>query len=932
MRRTCSILSCAAVAALLAGCPGEGDNLDPGTSPDGGVRGDAGAPDASGPVFTVTRFGRYTPGATRAVLTSPDLVVLGHELAYIEPADYGLRGAEAASPYRGGLVTLDPHTGVTRLYTEADGLPQAVLDEPAAAPAPIYDLDWLTPGEALVAAAWTHLVRGARGADGAFAFGAVQLTGPGAANPALISTAVALSDEVIVGTDQGFCAVSRDDLTLRRWLPAAGYPWTRALIRLDPATALATAGPADTGEASDVFVLAAGASEASRVAGPGVGYVPVALGVLKGQGLVSYRRPDGRGELRKVVPAAAGGYETELYVDADALAGASDVPFVAGAITYDPTHRRLVLGGAITVLGPVRTGGLAVVLLDHDGELQQPVEVAPLVDRRDPYTQLFPWQVGLLEVDDAGRLYVAGVFLCNEHRAGLTGLYRLEQDDDGLRMVRPIPTGVRGITAGPDGAWWLSLWDEAAGLRCFGQEVQQGACRLRADGACELYTPNPNTDDGILANAAPAQITFGADPAERKMAFATYREATYVRSGDVAQVIQTQFEPGLKLDMTAAAWGEGDALWLGSTFGWDSLPGFPEEDVILINRRVPQGLGYVEVDPASGRVSNLRRYVRAASDQQGAHEEIAGLPSSNVQAVLPLAGGAALVGMGPERVEGVLGHRWPEWAPTGARGGIAWVKGSTVAEIASASPVDLTEVVAFARSAAGELLALDATFGVFEVDVDARTATQLLSAAWTQEERGLSFAVSPAGAVAVGTTRGLYLQDAAGALVQVDLPVRTGFVSALRFEAEGVLLAGGDEGLLRVVWDGVTPPALGPTGLLAREPWPLPPGCDGERGCACASPDACAPGLSCLCDAPSACSCQAPLDPCERDPGTAGCACDPAGAACARGFVCQCEGEACACQPEPDACVMDCTCSTPSGCPDGMHCEGGIVGFSCVPD
>ncbi|MCA9549166.1 MAG: hypothetical protein KC933_03965 [Myxococcales bacterium] len=920
----------ATAATFLTGCPDEGSGLGPGTHPDGGAGSDAGVPDADSP-YAVLRFGRYTQGPTRAVLTSPSLVLLGHELAYIEPELYGQVGEEAASPWRGGLITLDPATGATRLYTEADGLPAADVEGPGRGPVSIYDLDWIEEGQSFVAAGWTHLIRGEWSAEGDLHFTAVQLTAPGATTPALISTVVALASEIVVGTDQGFVAVNRDDLAVRRWIATDGLPWTRALVRLDADTALATAGPVGTPEATDALVIEAAAVAASPIAGPGPSYVPVSAAAVGGAAVLSYRLPEGRGGLWQVEGDGAGGFVARSYVEADVLAGASAAPFVVNAMAYDPVHHQLVLGGAISVAAPVRTGGLAVIELDPDGHLPDPVRVAPLMDRRDPYAQVLPWQVGLLEVDAVGRWYVAGVFLCNEHRAGLTGLYRIEQGDDGPRLVRPIPTGVRAITAGPDGAWWLSLRDESPGLRCFGQEVQQGVCRLRADGACELYTPNPNTDDAILANASARRIAFGADPADRKMAFATDHEATYVRVGDVAEVLSTQFEPGLNLDATSIAWGEGNALWIGSTFGWDSLPGFPEDQVILVNRRIPQGLGYMEIDPTNGRTSNLRRFVRAASDQVGGHEEIDGLSSSNVQALLPLTGGAVLVGLGPERVSGPLDHFWPELAPTNAPGGIAWVRGRSVVTLESEGRAPLTEVVAFARM--GEaVLALDAALGVFEVDVEAKTATQVVEAPWSQDERGLSLAVSPQGVLAVGTTRGLYLQGGDGALAPVEVKGRTGFVSAVRFEADGVLLAGGDEGLLRLVAAGATPPALGPTGPLPREPWPLSLGCNGEVGCVCGGPDDCAPGLGCACSDLSDCLCAAPLDPCDRDPGSAGCACRPEAQDCARNLVCTCVDEDCACQPESVDCTQDCTCGTASGCPEAMHCEGGIAGFSCVPD
>ena len=921
----------AACGGDLAGLPDAGGGLADAGAPDAdaGAHEDGGAP----PSRPTQRAGRSSPAPIRAVLPGARVVLLGADLAVVDPEIFG-RG-EAPLELAGGLTVLDPATGAARLYTHADGWPEvAGLEEGHHAPAPIYDLAWLEEDTTFVAASWTHLVKASLQPNGGLAVEATRLRRPGAAEDAKVNSLALAGGELFVGTDQGFAAVAPATLTLLRWIDVtegSRLDWTRATAtaRIGSETVvLGLAGPVDSPAASDALILRPGSATAERIDGPAGDFIPTAAGAAGEIALIAYREPDGRGALYTPLPRVGGGFEAAPRIGADQLARASSAPFVPARMAWDPAGQRLILGGSITFFGPQRTGGLAVIPAGASGELGESVEA--FLDRRDPYTTLLPWQVHTLAVDRAGRAYVAGWNLCSEHRAGVSPLLRLEAHSDGLRLVRPVLSGVRVMTPGPEGALWLGLRDEHPGLRCDGLEVHQSVCRLRADGACEIWTPYINRgEDSFAAAPGATAITFG-DPERRELALATSRDATFVRLGDETFGLATQLEPGLNLEMTAAAFsGPGD-LWLGSSYRWDALPGFSEAERALINARGPQGLGFLPLGAREERLP-MRRYVRQPSDQAVDREEIGGLPSSNVRAISPLAGTRrVLVGLARERLENVYDHLQGAVAPTLARGGMVIIEDRAlrVVQTGAAAPAD--EVVAFAR-AGGALLALDAERGVFTVDEAAALAELSAPAAWSAPERALSLAANERGDLAVGTTTGLFLRAPGGALARVALEARTGYVWALRFEGD-VLLAGTDEGLLRVgLGEGPSWPVLGPEAPLPREPWPLQDlGCHGEAGCFCYGPDHCAPGLDCLCQGPSDCRCDAPADPCARDPGGLGCSCSPEASGCGLDLECRCEGSACSCQLSSEACNSDCTCPTPSGCTGGLRCQGGVAGRSCI--
>ena len=920
------VFSFVLLGALFTAACGDDDPVVPSDAgvvvdggPDGGPR-DGGSPDGGSNVDAIVEsFGRFTAAPTHAVLSAPGVVLLGAELTTFDGDAFDLD--ERGIVTRGGLFALDTATGEVRSYGTADGLPRGD-GIPEGTPSPIFDLDWLDEGRVAVAAMGSHVARIAFAEDGEATVLAATLRRPGTSEDAVVNTAKRVGTELVVGTDRGFVALDPTTLAPLRWLDVVGGPWTRQTVAVDGPALLALVGPEGAPSPDSVVRIEVGATAPALVQLPLERDRPSAVGVARGRGYVTLQTPDDRAELWTLE-----GADLVLALDVDRLGAASSTPFGVATIAHDATQDLLLLGGRITIGGPVRTGGLAVVATSTTGLPLEGAEAQPAFDRRDPYTQLLPWETNVLHVDELGRWYVAGLKLCSERRAGISGLVRVERIGDERVLVRPIVSGVRDVVRGPGDETWLGLRDENGGFACEGIQVQQGLCRLRADGACLLFTPRVNEGDDVFApSPGVTAIAFGEDDDEPRLALATARDATFVRIGEVTRALATQLEPGLNLDMTAAAWA-GDALWLGSSYAWDDLPGFPDEEKAKINARGPQGLGYLAFSD-EGRILEMRRYVRQASDQpRPGHQEIGGLRSSNVRAVLPLDGGRALVGVGLERKSVGGDHRLGELAPTEALGGIDLVQGATVAAIAAPAGIDFSEIVALVRF--GEtVLALDAANGVFEVDVEARAAERVLEAAWPASERALSLAIDSSGVVAVGTTRGVYVA-VDGALERVTTQ-RTGWVWSMRFVADGVLLAGTDEGLVRVrIEDAVAPP-LGPAAFEAREPWPLDLGCNGEEDCACFGDDHCAPELSCVCANPSDCRCEAPRDPCLDAPGSVGCGCAEDTNTCDAGLVCDCSGERCTCQPDAATCTQDCSCATPSGCPDGWTCQGGIAGFSCV--
>lgn len=910
-----------------------------GTGGQGGSGGTGGVT-AQGPqVREVERLGIYSPARANALLTGIDtpVVITGYKGVFMgNAAMFGL--ADPASQVQqgmaAGLSVLDTTTGKVRLYTQADGLP---LVDYANTPgggtlgaAPIFDLAWVVPDTHFAAAAWTHVVVGAVGGSGTWTFRSTTLRAPGKSQDAVVIHVAAMADEIFAGTtDQGVAVLDAATLQVRRWLDVGGdgvatFAMARASFT-EPVMAIAANPPAD-GAPARLQLFAAGATTGETIELPAGSTITDLVGT-DGAVYVAAAEADLRGVVYAAVQAQDARELVTLVPSAD-LAAVLGVTFTPNRIALDATNQRLLLGARLKPSSGAETSGVVAFDLLSTSEVAFPGR--SLVDRRRGEADLLPWQVDVLAADAQGRVYVDGVQRCNEFAAKPMGVFRIEHvgsNPDEARVVRPWVSGVRTIAVDPvNHHTWLGLRDENPGLACDGYTVQTSVCRLKADASCEIYAPpalSPDNETPTLLSAA--GIAFG-DPDAHEFAIASWRNATFVRTGDRVGTLMTQLEPGVSLEMTAAAWNEG-GLWLASNAMWD--PGVPGDgiDWEKVNDRSPHGLGYIEFD--GGRTTFQRRYSRNRSDSK--EYDLPGMPSNNAQDVLALPGPRhALVALGTERERFLWDHVPPE--SNGVAGGLVEVEDDQIHVIEPPEGKEWHDVVALAAGPLGTYYALDAVEGVVSIDLETHRATRFAAPAWSNSALVTSLAVDGDGRVAVGTTSGLFVYGPEGGATRAIAGRAHGTFWTLEFLQDGVLYAGADQGLVRVSFDDASlPDDLGPAGPLPRTLWPLASRCDGDLGCACVSERDCVPGAVCDCS-DGDCTCAEPPDRCELLPGDVDCKCTE-NADCLTSLVCVDDGEFSTCQPEASACLRTCSCTDElGGCPSGTVCQSGITGQSCVPE
>jgi hypothetical protein len=898
---------------------------------------------------SVERYGDYLPARTAAVLpgkTKP-LTLFGQVGVVVEEPEFlGFKDTRYKTPegyiIAAGLQILDTSSGKIRRLTSADGLPTMRYQASDGADAgegtvPFFDLAWIDPDTSFAAATWKGVVRGEVDSKDQWSFKEAVLKAPGAEENAQV-TFIALADgSLYAGSNQGVAELDPNTLAVKRWMDlGASCKWIYGLASghvNGPAVAVACSAP-DKGAPSDVRLIMAGESTAKAVVLPD-GVKPTMVAGLPSAMLVGGRESDGRGVLYRLEEDIEHNLQLNVVADADELNhdAIEGKPFVPFRAAYDDVHGKLLVGGLIPSRAPNSVGGVMTFSASPTGEITDHGE--HLFDRPDSYFAMLPWEVNVLEVDSAGRWYVGGRQLCNESKAKNVGVLRIEVDGKEKRVVRPFVSGVRTIAIEPvTQQVWLGLRDESPAWTCDGFNVQQHVCRLKADGSCEVYAPNVNASGNLFAsNPGASAIAFG-DVKRKEFAIATRRDATFVRRGDVADAVDTQINPKVSLWQTAAAWDEKGALWLGSEMPTDAA--LPNDDgsidIDKVNDRSPHGLGYIEFGDGVTR-ANVLRYVRRASDLDTIDR--GGMPSNTVWDVMPLGGSKhALVALGIERLRRAYEHQTPEMSQYQVKGGIAEVNGDSISVIAPPAGVTWGDVVALAKSRDGSFFALDADAGVFTLDLANRTSKLWAEAKWKGAGRGRGLAIDSSGNVAVATTNGLYLYDSNANVTVVSEDGTQGEFWSVRFTAPGVLLAGADQGLLRVAVAGATPTALGPTGLLPREPWELSVGCEGADGCECHGDDMCQYGNRCLCISLDDCVCGVPKppDPCIKDPGSMGCACK-VDEECAESLTCGCEGDTCVCKEPPPTCdgTTGCPCQKDVDCADGYFCRSSLFGWSCSP-
>jgi len=886
-----------ALAVTLAACPAPLPE-DPG---------DAGSPDGGAVDTRVTKthagafLGAFTKDVLPGVASKTTIVALQSTFA----PDVMFGGAVDAFTVFGGLAVIDGETGAVRIHDEHDGLPLHhyfdVFNDYGEHATSTFDLAWIRDDRSFAAAGLHHAIRGVVDDSGNWAFTSATLRAPGKTEDATLRSVAHTAGELHFATDQGLAVLDDGTLATKRWaalgVSVAG-PWVDRVVAADlgGAAVVATFGPVEARADRLSVIPSVGAPV---VVSFGENEFPVWLAAVPGGAAVAVETSSG-GAI-DLVARVDGEIERRRLVGPESLLNESGEAVVPRRLAWDGARSMLLVGGSLDGSGLVElsiSNGLAG-------------EVRDVFDRRDAYVSMLPWQYDAFMLDGSGRLWTSGVQLCSEHKLRPIGLLRIDGagDREALRVTRPVISGVRALAVDPvAGDTWLGLRDENAGFACDGVVVQQQVCRPRADGTCEIWTPRLTTDTkDYSVNLGASAIAFG-DSESKRMAIATRRDATWVRIGDETRELSTQLEPGLSLDMTAAAFGPDGALWLGSEMNWAAYPDLDED---AVNRRGPHGLGLLTFEGRSAP-SLSRRYVREKSDTRDG--EVEGLPSNTVWDVLPLPGTTrALVACGIERDDGVIDHLPAGPNRRDLRGGLAIVDGSTITTLTPPSGTRFGDVVALARKDARHVLALDASLGVFTIDLDTSLVTKTAEIPWNSTTRGLSLATDGTRILA-GATNGTWLHDTNG---WRPLDDDVGFTWKVGFNADGTFWAGSDAGLTTYAAGTNLPPTVTrPAGPLARDPWPLPLGCHGERECVCDSANDCASGLRCDCVG-DGCTCTDELrcrsnDDCDGDD-----TCGPDGTCV---------------PPESPGCAADCSCATTDGCPDGQRCQGGIVGFSCVPE
>jgi hypothetical protein len=881
----------------------------------------------------VDRLGAYSAGAPRSMLSSPTspLVLVGLVGSPIDPDWIGStepRNDEGVI-IPSALVVNDSETGHTRILVAADGVPtMEYVDQYRSwgtAAVPFFDLAWIERDKTFASASWAYVVKGTIGADAQLTFEKTSLRAPGATHDAFISNVEMSGELLFVGTDQGLAVLNPADLSVVRWVSFGGRAVQIMSLSAATMSGSVVAMTLSTGDQAPNAVAIVGADEtAAHIFDLDPKEIANAVFGMQDAVLVGVTQADTRGAIR-AIRLTGSGYELMPALSADELSTSSFGAVNPAAFAYDGGRNLLLVGGRLRKGGG--GAGFVEVPVSPDGYFLGTAQ--DVTDRRDPYHQILPLQPDLLHVDALGRWFAAGRSLCSESKYRTVGLYRIDQNAGELRLLRPWLSGVRTISVDPEGQTWLGLRDDVPGVSCEGAIVTQSVCRVRADGSCEIFTPYINANlDAFAPSPGAVRIAFGEAP-RQALAIATQRDALFVRKGATSRGFATQFDPGLSLEMTSAAWdGNGD-LWIGSSTEWsDDDPSLDNEKV---NARGPHGLGWLRFGE-DGTLADRRRYVRVASDNLP-NSDIAGLPSNQVWDVLPLSGDRhALVALGIERGYRTYDHLLPEPNKRGIRGGLAIVDGDQISAIGAPEGVTFGDVVSLAQSN-GLYFALDAEAGLFTVDLESKTARHWATPAWSSPTRATALAVDAAGRVAVATTNGVYVYSTTTGVTQV-IGGEVGTAWTVRFMSNGFLYAGTDHGLVRAsLDDGAFEAAPGPNATMPRDLWEFDRGCYGEESCACRPEKPCALGLDCSCvGGLDNCSCVRP-DPCVANPGSIDCACDDTNA-CHDGLACACSlGGKCSCQPDT-TCEEDCSCTGPGtvdGCPSNAICQDGACVINAPP-
>jgi|GEM_PF-2450990 len=466
-------------------------------------------------------------------------------------------------------------------------------------------------------------------------------------------------------------------------------------------------------------------------------------------------------------------------------------PFGAQALALDDEHHVLAVGGQIlgNPIGPTKGGGLAWV------DLTQPDHIAAVHTADTPLVGI---HASSLVIDPVSRrTYAALSGICSETRLRASGLWALSFTDGGrLRLERPLLSGVRAIAAAESGPLRVGLRDDNGGLACDGFPVQNGLMQVQANGS-GLWEPVrtlESSPSGILT--APGITALAVAPGGA-LAIGTWKDTFFYGppDGGVAQN-PTSWHASLYVeDVAVTDSPKGPVLWLASRTTHHN--GDPPQLAIA----GPDGAARVAIDDKGG-FAVATHFVRDSNRD----DDVKGLPSSDVRAVLPAPDGTMLLACARESLDSSVYDRVAEppfvFEDEQYPGGVVRVEAGDTLTVVTTSE-QTPDPRALAWDPSGDLLVGDAEVGLVRVSDSGVTAVDLGSVVPTGAIPRAIWA-GDNGDLVVTYDRGVYAR-LADDVVFVDT---AGFGWDIAPWGNGVLV-GSDEGLLAIAPHGASLPGFG---------------------------------------------------------------------------------------------------------------------------
>lgn len=433
-----------------------------------------------------------------------------------------------------------------------------------------------------------------------------------------------------VGTTQGLVALD-DALKVVRRIdgPTLGGRNVTS-VTVDPATGDVFAVAADDGKPAKLARLA-GTTVTTLVAGegavPGGGFAEVAFSARHKKAYATVASWD----------AASGGVVGWDGTTVEVLANEGDLAlaakgkaeaFGAFGLTVDDSDDLLVIGGRQRPrpLMPLQGGGLAWISLGKTGVASR---TGLTLSSGLPGTH-----VRAVAYDPVTRrTFTAAMEPCSDTKLASRGLVAVSFTTAGaLRVERPILSGVRALARGTD-ATFAVLRDDPPELGCNGYTVQGGLVRLVEGGGGEVVDPRPVSGSDSYRTFR-AGLTAVAVKGNATIAAAGFREELF--QGDLVggKIVNLAGTYGVSNWVNGLAFQGTDGLIVGGRATHD--PTLPDE---VADDRSPRGLLWIRGETA-------QHFVRTLTSPDA--KEIAGLPTSEIAAVLP-DGDGVIVACATER-------------------------------------------------------------------------------------------------------------------------------------------------------------------------------------------------------------------------------------------------------------------------------------------